>query len=741
MNLAALTEQMADKGPIRLPFLQRDDRFVDDNEDRFNLPDNVDPLLNIFTVGWMQDGRLGYMDELAPATKGLICSTPRPVVALRPPSYVEKKAAEAKARQDAIEAEKKAKKAAESVGVKRMTAAQEAKMQAAEAWAKEQAAIAAAKAAEEEKKLAEKNKGKKVKEKKKVVASEETNNVVMDNSIKQFICKQVSAGAKHTLFLMVNCRPGEESWANTGDKLDMRGKRRTKKVMLSGLNQRGLCEEPGYVTPIEIKWDNVDEEPVYVCAGNGVSFVVDRYGNTYSFGNGKFGVLGHGDELSWQVPRQIGGIMQRQRVKKISAGNSHVLAMTYQGKIISWGRNNKGQLGLGFESPMVLEPTLISTFADDPTAYCYDVSCGFEFSTALVCITSRSGNERSAVYAWGDESRGQLGSGDKQKRSTPQENRWVTRLLKNLNGASCLCISAGGYHVLVATYPFGNLITWGAGDYGQLGHGFLWDDEKPNVVNDLKGVVQVAAGLRHSAALVNVRGATEVLTWGYNGYGECGLGDTQLRIQPTKSSAFDTASEVLQISSGERHMAFITYHRPITNREDATLRTYYEIMEETNFNSKIIRQLKFTMERKGLNPNLLDNPNGAVANQAGANNDPIYNDLYEKGLRYCLDTWHDPSDYRHKTYEVFFDCHVNKEGHIGAVCLSCARHCMAGQNLDPQIRIRREGDRCACRGTNYCMCAFSRVRSEFDRFAGYVSFRQETFTIFIFTYIHTHIYI
>jgi len=46
------------------------------------------------------------------------------------------------------------------------------------------------------------------------------------------------------------------------------------------------------------------------------------------------------------------------------------------------------------------------------------------------------------------------------------------------------------------------VISWGGGDYGQLGHGAMWDDQRPVVVNDLTGVTQIAAGARHSLALV-----------------------------------------------------------------------------------------------------------------------------------------------------------------------------------------------------------------------------------------------
>jgi hypothetical protein len=62
------------------------------------------------------------------------------------------------------------------------------------------------------------------------------------------------------------------------------------------------------------------------------------------------------------------------------------------------------------------------------------------------------------------------------------------------------------------------------------------------------------------------------------------------------------------------------------------------------------------MVKNGLDPTLLDDPDAPMGKQAGINNLPLMNDAYETGLRYCLDTKKDPFDWRHKTYEVYFDC-------------------------------------------------------------------------------------
>jgi len=267
----------------------------------------------------------------------------------------------------------------------------------------------------------------------------------------------------------------------------------------------------------------------------------------------------------------------------IAPGSHHVVAITYKGKAYSWGKNHKGQLGRGFESPMEIQPAAIDmkgfgTF--------YSVSSGYDHTIAIVDVTGPDGKPlRRCVMGWGDESRGQLGSADLHSRSRPQENRYTTRFLTK-NNLNPTAISAGGHHNLLLATPVGlgtgMAVSWGANSYGQLGNGYLWDDPQPNFILGLKDVIQVSAGLRHSMALTGRDGATELSGWGYNAYGELGLGDTEMRVMPTKISALFPA-KVYEVSCGDRHTVVRTSHRPIVAREDSQLRPYFDIIEGVRY--------------------------------------------------------------------------------------------------------------------------------------------------------------
>ena len=87
-------------------------------------------------------------------------------------------------------------------------------------------------------------------------------------------------------------------------------------------------------------------------------------------------------------------------------------------------------------------------------------------------------------------------------------------------------------------------------------------------------------------------------------------------------------------------------------RDDPALRKYFEVAEETAHNHLVLKQVKKLMERQGVDPSLLDRPFESISDQAGASDRVLSIALFDKGLRYCLDTHRDPDEWRRKSYEV-----------------------------------------------------------------------------------------
>jgi len=95
---------------------------------------------------------------------------------------------------------------------------------------------------------------------------------------------------------------------------------------------------------------------------------------------------------------------------------------------------------------------------------------------------------------------------------------------------------ACGYGHCLAVTDFGDVLSWGTGDYGELGQGngdastdVLWG--VPRVVEALQGldITMVAGGAHHSAAVGN---DGTLYTWGSNAEGQLGR-------DPPKGSRFD----------------------------------------------------------------------------------------------------------------------------------------------------------------------------------------------------------
>lgn len=169
----------------RVRIVPTQDRYFSSDEEAWESP--YDPVINLFSCGWLEDGRCGVVDD-DPEKKIQLC--PRPIPGILQPK---------------------------------------------------------------------------------------------DSKGRVFVAKQAAVGSRHTIVLMINYIPERGKFG-----------RKSKKIMFFGLNQGALCEEGGVMTPEDVEWDYENEPPVAVHAGYGNSYVISKSGNLWSFGMGRFGVLGHG---------------------------------------------------------------------------------------------------------------------------------------------------------------------------------------------------------------------------------------------------------------------------------------------------------------------------------------------------------------------------------------------------------------------------------------------------------------
>jgi len=80
---------------------------------------------------------------------------------------------------------------------------------------------------------------------------------------------------------------------------------------------------------------------VDVFAGNHHSFYVNRKGQVFGWGLNNHGQLGIGHKENTSIPTLVKGF-EGEQVAMMAGGEHHTIAVTTQGKVYCWGRNDEG---------------------------------------------------------------------------------------------------------------------------------------------------------------------------------------------------------------------------------------------------------------------------------------------------------------------------------------------------------------------------------------------------------------
>lgn len=73
------------------------------------------------------------------------------------------------------------------------------------------------------------------------------------------------------------------------------------------------------------------------------SAAITKCGRLYTWGHGKSGRLGHGNEHVCMLPTRVEGLTHH-RVTDVATAESHTAALTCDGELYSWGRDRFGQV-------------------------------------------------------------------------------------------------------------------------------------------------------------------------------------------------------------------------------------------------------------------------------------------------------------------------------------------------------------------------------------------------------------
>lgn len=202
------------------------------------------------------------------------------------------------------------------------------------------------------------------------------------------------------------------------------------------------------------------------------------------------------------------------KVVTVAAGGRHTLVLSDTGQVWGWGYGGEGQLGLG---------SRIRTVSSPQPVPCIDTSSHWK-----------------ELHPTGSKG-----------------NRIAEGQATKVPGNCVKAIACGGRHSAVIT-DAGALLTFGWGLYGQCGQGSTEDELFPTYVSSLGGlqIQGVAAGLWHTIC-ITVTG--DVYAFGGNQFGQLGTGGDQAEMFPRLLEASSLEDEhAKMVSCGARHSAICT---------------------------------------------------------------------------------------------------------------------------------------------------------------------------------------
>eukprot|EP01032_Pedospumella_encystans_P012060 gene12060-13978_t len=300
-------------------------------------------------------------------------------------------------------------------------------------------------------------------------------------------------------------------------------------------------------------------------------------------------------------PRRI-DVLADKCIVQINASKYHSCAVTSVGEVYTWGHGRDGRLGHGNEASQP-EPQLV-TFLSLRRVFIHQIASGESHTIAV----SSDGD----VYTWGSDRFGQLGHGNTLSNRSAVEGTGKDEGGNHVSRGECLLVpkriealrrdvvlevAAGDAHCLCHTRD-GSLYAWGSNSSGQLGL-------KPTELNVLPGgsqglnipkkvyiealcrgrgtttsghahpgrIVQLAAAhnnsmllcFGHSPALAEIKTAKEVYQWGHGIFRP-----TRVMFKEPKTRAFSVDGKVssgfnpvghhglvniAQVAAGQHHFA------------------------------------------------------------------------------------------------------------------------------------------------------------------------------------------
>lgn len=329
------------------------------------------------------------------------------------------------------------------------------------------------------------------------------------------------------------------------------------KLYSAGDNVRGQLGNGTFTdsnTPVEVinYLDQKMSSVKKVSNGLGYSMFLNRDGRVWAVGFNQYGKLGDGtsdnQNKAYPVRGKNGNGFLRD-FTDISAGYRHSIAVKNDGSVWAWGSNSTGQLGDGSHTTRTT-PVRVTGYNAEWLDNIEKVYANADVSMAL--------RSDGTVYMWGNNDKGQLGTGNKTNTTHPVKVQGENGegYLENI---TAIATAEGCSLALSRT---GEVLSWGGNQNGRLGDGSTTERLYPGKVlkadefggGVLENIVAISAGYYFNAAL-DIDGY--VWVWGKNDVGQLGINSTQEQHKAVKVRGINGEgylSQIKIISCGRSYM-------------------------------------------------------------------------------------------------------------------------------------------------------------------------------------------
>lgn len=358
--------------------------------------------------------------------------------------------------------------------------------------------------------------------------------VFMRGALEGKIVTGLAAGGSHTLALTSDGHLyswGDDAFGQLGS---------------TALPDTGGAGLPNNFAPVMVDDTGVlsGKEMAFMAAGGEHSLAVSSGGLVFAWGNNQYGQLGQGTtSTSINLPVAVTGLLAGKHIDAVSAGSKHSIALKKDtGELYAWGYNFDGELGDGTNTNRNA-PVAVTGLGG---VVIVAVDCGWRHNLAVT--------NDGKLYAWGDGDDGQLGNGGTAGSNVPLlvSGPWGTKKI--------VSASAGSSHSL-ALDEDGKVYAWGQNSDGQLGLGDLTDRLSPVQVTGVlvgQDVHRVEAGATFSLAQTH---DNKVFSWGSNGDAQLAHPTEPNTFTPQEailSAALSGGRVILGLSAGEAHVEMLT---------------------------------------------------------------------------------------------------------------------------------------------------------------------------------------